>query len=57
MTIEQICKYIFHTPENTNKAILVEMLQQLIISHGGSLDGGSIAPEGTYIIYDGGIEE
>jgi hypothetical protein len=27
MTIEKIIKYILHTPHNTNKAILREMLE------------------------------
>lgn len=59
MTIEQIIEYVLHTPHNTNRAILTEMLEQLILSHGGTLPGGSggpDAPSGS-IIYDGGIEE
>ena len=39
MTIEKIVDYVLHTPFNINKAILVEMLEQLIRDNGGS--GGS----------------
>ena len=55
MTIEKIVEYVYHTPYNTNKAILIEMLEQLIISHGGKLDGEETP--GIQIIYDGGIEK
>ena len=59
MTIQQIIDYIFFTPFNTNKAILIEMLENLIVDHGGSLDGDQ--PDipgggGDNVIYDGGIE-
>lgn len=58
MNIRQIIEYIFHTPLNTNKAILTDMLEQLILSHGGSLDPNPDQPETPdSIIYDGGVEE
>lgn len=56
MTIEKILRYIFHTPLNTNRAILTEMLEDLIISHGGSLDGSTPDNPEEDIIYDGGME-
>ena len=37
MTINKIIEYILHTPLNTNRTILVEMLKELILTHGGSL--------------------
>lgn len=49
MTIEKIIEYVLHTPHNTNKAILAEMLKQLIEENGGS-------SEGKEIVYDGGTE-
>lgn len=58
MNIQQVINYIFHTPLNINKAILINMLEQLILSHGGSLDltpGLPETPEG--VIYDGGVEQ
>lgn len=60
MTIEKIVVYVQHTPHNTNRAILEDMLRQLILSHGGSLnpdepDGPDVP--GKDVIYDGGIEE
>ena len=48
MTIEQIINYVLHTPHNTNRAILEEMLKQLIAENGGELP--------DEVIYDGGIE-
>lgn len=57
MTIDKIIDYIFHTPENTNKAILRAMLKQLIIEHGGNPDEPSPGPDSNHIIYDGGFEE
>ena len=58
MTIQRIVDYVMHTPYNTNKAILISMLKDLIIDHGGSLDGTGGGPDGSGdIIYDGGIEE
>lgn len=60
MTIQQIIDYVFFTPFNTNKAILIEMLENLIIDHGGSLDGDQPDIPGgdgnNNVIYDGGIE-
>ena len=56
MTIDKVIQYIFYTPENINRAILIQMMEQLIISHGGSLDGPN-APDNKHVIYDGGIEE
>lgn len=60
MTIEKIVYYVLHTPFNTNRAILTEMLKDLILSHGGTLDGpgdpgGSDDPNKD-VIYDGGME-
>ena len=55
MTIEKVITYIFHTPENTNKAILRSMLEQLIIYYGGNPDQPGTYPE--HIIYDGGMEK
>jgi hypothetical protein len=55
MTIEKIVDYVLHTPHNTNKAILIAMLEQLIKDNGGS--GGSGGDSGDdEIIYDGGVE-
>jgi spore coat protein CotH len=51
MTIEKIVNYVLHTPHNTNKAILIAMLKDLIISNGGNIE-----PDGDDFIYDGGIE-
>ena len=56
MTIDKVIQYIFHTPENINKAILIQLLEQLIVSNGGNPDG-PIIPEDEHIIYDGGVEE
>ena len=53
MTIEQVIEYILHTPYNTNRAILKEMLEQLILTNGGVVDPD--APNKD-IVYDGGIE-
>lgn len=59
MTIEKIVEYILHTPYNTNRAILEEMLKALILAYGGSLSpdepGDPDAP-GKDVIYDGGVE-
>lgn len=54
MTINKVLEYIFHTPFNTNRAVLIEMLKRLIVFYGGSIDG--LVPEGD-VIYDGGIEQ
>lgn len=58
MTIERIVDYVLHTPHNTNKAILIAMLEQLIKDNCGSGDsGGSGGGSGSDdIIYDGGVE-
>lgn len=48
MTIEKIVDYVLHTPLNTNKAILIAMLKELIATNGGESDSD--------IIYDGGTE-
>ena len=37
MTIENVMEYVFHTPHNTNPAILDSMLKDMIISHGGTI--------------------
>jgi hypothetical protein len=57
MTIEKIVYYVLHTPFNTNRAILTEMLKDLILSHGGTLDGPD-GPDGPNkdVVYDGGVE-
>ena len=52
MTIETIVHYVFHTPHNTNRAILVEMLEELLRENGG----GPGTP-GSNIVYDGGVEQ
>ena len=54
MTIDRVVNYVLHTPFNTNKKILVEMLKQLIADNGGSEEPDT--PSGD-IIYDGGLEE
>jgi hypothetical protein len=52
MTIQKIVHYVLHTPHNTNKAILIAMLEELIRTNGGTVN-----PEpGDDFIYDGGIE-
>lgn len=59
MTINRIVEYILHTPHNTNRAILIEMLKSLIISYGGTLspDDPEIPDDPNKdIIYDGGVE-
>lgn len=59
MEISKVVDYVLHTPFNTNKAILIGMLEQLIISHGGSLGDKPEHPDtsGKEIIYDGGMEQ
>ena len=52
MTIEKIVNYVLHTPHNTNKAILITMLEDLIKTNGGTV--GPTPDDG--FIYDGGIE-
>ena len=60
MTIEKIVEYVLHTPLNTNKAILIAMLEQLIVDHNGSLAPGEPDhpdyPDSDSVIYDGGLE-
>ena len=53
MTIDQVIEYVFHTPHNTNRAILKAMLKQLIIDNGGSDEPDT--PDDD-IVYDGGME-
>ena len=54
MTIQRIVYYVLHTPHNTNKAILIAMLEDLIRSNGGTVKP---EPGEDEIIYDGGIEK
>ena len=57
MTIEKIVSYVLHTPHNTNKAVLITMLKQLIKDSGGSCPDGPGGEGGSGdIIYDGGTE-
>lgn len=51
MTIENVVNYVTHTPHNTNKAILIGMLKELILSYGGQINGETVK-----VVYDGGIE-
>ena len=63
MTIEKIVDYVLHTPHNTNKAILIAMLEELA---GGKVDPDTPdvpvepdepdEPGSGDIIYDGGME-
>ena len=57
MTIENIIKYVLHTPHNTNRAILTSMLKEMILYYGGNPDNPD-GPDGPNkdVIYDGGIE-
>lgn len=57
MTIDQVIKYVLYTPHNTNKAILKQMLKQLIVAYGGNPDG-PVGPDvpAESVIYDGGVE-
>lgn len=57
MTIEKIVWYVQHTPHNTNRAVLEQMLKDLILSHGGHLDPDGPDVPGKDVIYDGGFEE
>lgn len=57
MTIEKIIEYILHTPHNTNKAILREMLEQLILEYGGTLPDHPGGDDPENVIYDGGVEQ
>jgi hypothetical protein len=58
MTIDKIVEYVLHTPLNTNKAILISMLKELIITNGGTVNPDNPDEPGTSgdIIYDGGME-
>ena len=60
MPIETIVQYVLYTPHNTNRAILVEMLEELLRENGGSGSGGGPGTPGTpgsNIVYDGGVEQ
>lgn len=46
MTIDEIIKYVMHTPNNPNKKVLKDMLESLVEENKGSDDDD--------IIYDGG---
>lgn len=54
MTIQRVVEYVLHTPHNTNKMVLIEMLNQLITDNGGQVDPDT--PDIDEIIYDGGME-
>lgn len=61
MTIERIVDYVMHTPHNTNRAVLIQMLKDLIQSQGSDVpggpgSGGEGGGETQEIIYDGGTE-
>lgn len=57
MTIENIIKYILHTPYNTNRAILTSMLKEMILYYGGNPDRPDDPDEPNKdVIYDGGME-
>ena len=57
MTIDKIVEYVLHTPFNTNRAILEGLLEQLILSYGGSLSPEEPDAPGVDVIYDGGVED
>lgn len=50
MTIERIVDYVMHTPHNTNRAVLTQMLKELVKS------GPDVPDEDRKVIYDGGEE-
>lgn len=57
MTIENIIKYVLHTPYNTNRAILTSMLKEMILYYGGNPDKPDSPDEPNKdVIYDGGME-
>lgn len=57
MTIENIIKYVLHTPYNTNWAILTSMLREMILYYGGNPDKpGEPGGPSKNIVYDGGME-
>ena len=45
MTIEKIVDYVLHTPHNTNKAILIAMLESLVSENGGNNCEGCDHPD------------
>ena len=47
MTIKEVVDYVLRTPHNTNKVILIQMLQELIDDNTSKV---------TEVVYDGGIE-
>ena len=57
MTIENIIKYVLHTPYNTNRAILTSMLKEMILYYGGNPEGPDVPDDPNKdVIYDGGME-
>lgn len=63
MTIKEIIEYVLHTPHNTNRAILTEMLRRLIVDNGG-IDPEAPTPpvdpdtpSDVDVVYDGGTEK
>ena len=58
MTIERIVNYVMHTPHNTNRAVLIQMLKDLIRSYNPDIPDEPDEPgeEEKEIIYDGGTE-
>ena len=57
MTIENIIKYVLHTPYNTNRAILTSMLKEMILYYGGNPDKPDGPDEPNKDVnYDGGME-
>lgn len=61
MTIEQVIQYVIHTPYNTNRAILDQMLKNMIVYYGGNPNTPGEGPDGPDIpgkdvVYDGGLE-
>ena len=56
MTIERIVHYVLHTPHNTNKAILISMLKELIKTNCNCSDCPANPDDEKEITYDGGNE-
>ena len=56
MTIERIVHYVLHTPHNTNKAILISMLKELIRTNCDCSDCPNNPDNKEEIAYDGGNE-
>lgn len=52
MTVNEIINYIFTSPLNTNKAILIQMLQELVVDTDGDLSKfwGSVSTLGKGIL-------